>query len=88
MPKMSKIITIEDLSELIIYTDAIHEVLKPYGQTFRHGSKFEFNKVEKAVKNIISVSFGEKDVGELDDFVFEVRQFAQNLIKNKVYFND
>ena len=83
---MNGLINENDLAELIIYSDAIQEILSQY--KFKYSSKFEFNKVNKAVKNIINEAFGHSDIGELDDWVFELRNFTKQLIKDKVYLKE
>lgn len=80
---MSKLLTQEHLAELIIYTDAIHDILMEYD--FNRYMKHQFKKVEDHTKNIINAAFDHDSVGELDDWKLEIRKLAQELIKDNVH---
>lgn len=56
-----KELTKNNLAELIIYSDLMHDILTEYD--FNRELKFEFNKVDKSVKKIIKLAYGNEDVG-------------------------
>ena len=74
-----------DVAELIIYCDAIEEVLTAYEYKFKHTSKFEFAKIKESTRKILKASFANTEVSDLDNFVYELRQFTQELIKGEIY---
>lgn len=75
-------LTQEHLAELIIYSDAIHDILQEY--EFNYNMKMEFNKIDKSTKKIIKFAFGHESIGELDEWKFQIREFTQKLIKDNV----
>ncbi len=78
MKQLTKI----ELAELIIYADNIHDILFEYD--FKQEMKFEFNKIDKSVKKLIKLAFGNTDLTDLDEYKIKNRVFCRQLIKDKV----
>ncbi len=83
-----KTLSKEELAELIIYSESIHNILLQHEKDFNHQLKFEFNKISKSTKNIIKLAFGKKDLGELDEIAATTRKFTNKMINNKIYLLD
>ena len=74
-----------DVAELIIYCDAIQNILLEYN--FKYNSKVEFGKIEQSTRKILKAAFANTEVTDLDNFVFDLRKFTQEIIKGKIYEN-
>ncbi len=83
---MSKLLSQEELAELVIYADNIHDILNQY--EFNYNLKMEFRKIEKSVKAITKFTFGQSSIGELDDWKISIRDFTQELIKDNVHLKE
>jgi len=81
-----KELTKSNLAELVIYSDLMHDILSQYD--FNRELKFEFNKVDKSVKKIIRMAFGNEDVGQLDSWKHKIRIKTNELIKDEIFLND
>jgi len=81
-----KDITKEELAMLIITNDIAHDIL--LNKTFMHELKREFNIIDKSIKRIIKICFGNTELEDLDEYKQNVAKYISNLIEEKIHLSD